>query len=343
MTIRRYRSRAIADRIIGFGISYQRDNLLARGLGLEHLRELLIRLARPLLRQGASIAYGGDWKEREDNFTYDLLRLISAEQEDNSLGGPDTNLTIGRLINHLAWPYYLDVTPAIEAQWINCCRIIRISQTQAGIAEADLATDAEARAAEKSDRVLFNGAVTLSAMRRLTTEEIRITIPDMPIVEIIPPGAARVILGGKIDNYCGFLPGIFEEALLTLENGRPLYVLGGFGGAAEALARAMLGIGNPRPEELTAVWHQEKTPCVAKLAALAGEFAMPPEVRPTSAALDALFALVEQARANLPDTLKTGLTDPETRELLMTRDVARAVQLVRKGLESQMGLEALPA
>lgn len=52
--------------------------------------------------------------------------------------------------------------------------------------------------------------------------------------------------------------------------------------------------------------------------------------------LDALFALVEQARANLPDTLKTGLTDPETRELLMTRDVARAVQLVPKGLESRL-------
>ena len=45
MNQRRYRSRAIADkRIPGFGISYQRENLLARGLGLEHLRELLIRL-----------------------------------------------------------------------------------------------------------------------------------------------------------------------------------------------------------------------------------------------------------------------------------------------------------
>jgi hypothetical protein len=78
---RRYRSRGIADKVIGLSISYQHDNLLARGLGLEHLRELLIGLARPLVRQGASLAYGGNWNETEDNFTYELLRLISAEQE----------------------------------------------------------------------------------------------------------------------------------------------------------------------------------------------------------------------------------------------------------------------
>ena len=72
----KYRSRAIADNVIAFSISYQRENMLARGMGLEHLRELLIRLARPLLRQGASLAYGGHWKETEDNFIYPLLTGI---------------------------------------------------------------------------------------------------------------------------------------------------------------------------------------------------------------------------------------------------------------------------
>jgi hypothetical protein len=56
-----------------------------------------------------------------------------------------------------------------------------------------------------------------------------------------------------------------------------------------------------------------------------------------------MFALVKQARGDMAGTLRTGLDEPETRELLTTRDVARAVQLVRKGLESQVGLEALPA
>src|SRR5215831_16901625 len=112
-TSSKYRSRAIADSVIAFSISYQRENLLARGMGFEHLRELLIRLARPILRQGSSLAYGGNWEEREGNFTFELLRLISAEQEDNSLGGADTNLQIGKLYNHSSWPYYLDITPRI--------------------------------------------------------------------------------------------------------------------------------------------------------------------------------------------------------------------------------------
>jgi hypothetical protein len=64
--IGRYRSARIDNQLIGLSMSYQRENLLARGLGLEHLRELLLRVARPLLRQGASIAYGGNWQKGED-------------------------------------------------------------------------------------------------------------------------------------------------------------------------------------------------------------------------------------------------------------------------------------
>ena len=52
----RYRSSTMAGKVIALSISYEKDNLLARGMGLEHLRELLVRLARPLLRRGASLA-----------------------------------------------------------------------------------------------------------------------------------------------------------------------------------------------------------------------------------------------------------------------------------------------
>jgi hypothetical protein len=340
MTTRRHRSRAIADQLIAISIAYQRDHLLARGLGLEHLRELLLRVARPLVRQGASLAYGGFWKEVEENFTFDLLRLISAEQEDNSLGGPDTNLTIGRLINHSAWPDYLEITPKIEAQWLNCCRIIRVTQEEAGIPAAETVPDAEAKSG--SDRALLHGAITLSTMRRLIMTGMSITVPDAGS-ETVPPAIARIVLGGKMQGYRGFLPGIFEEASLTLEHQRPLYVLGGFGGAAEILAKALLGSGEGCPAELTSSWHEQRTPDVAKLATLTAPFALPSQVRPTSAALDALSAFVKQARTDLPGVLRTGLSADETRELLTTRDITRTVQLVREGLEKQLGLQTLPA
>ena len=215
----KYRSRGSSPRLIGLSISYQRENLLSRGLGLEHLRELLLRLARPLLRQGASLAYGGHWHETEDNFTFDLLRLISAEQEDNSLGGPDTNLVIGRLYNHSPWPGYLDVTPRVEAQWINCCRIVRITQQLAGISDADLVPDSEARSG--SDRAILNTAISLSAMRRLAVQGVMIAIPGLASPEAVPPVCAGVILGGKVHGFSGFMPGIFEEALVALEKRMP--------------------------------------------------------------------------------------------------------------------------
>jgi hypothetical protein len=217
----KYRSRAIAGNVIALSLSYQRENLLARGIGLEHLRELLLRLARPILRQGANLAYGGDWRDREDNFTFDLLRLISAEQEDNSFisAEPEANnqgeaapaRKIGKLFNHSAWPHYLSVTPGIEAKWINCCRIVRINQQMAGFTGAEVVRDADAQ--NQEPRTLFNAAVTLSTMRRLMADGMSIRIPDAP-AETVPPVAARIVLGGKVDDYSGFLPGIFEEALL---------------------------------------------------------------------------------------------------------------------------------
>lgn len=57
---------------------------------------------------------------------------------------------------------------------------------------------------------------------------------------------ARVILGGKMgvladpaDAYDGVMPGIVEEAVLTLDAGKPLIVLGAFGGAARDVAIAL--------------------------------------------------------------------------------------------------------
>jgi hypothetical protein len=33
--------------LVAISVSFERDNLLARGLGLDHLKELLVRLTRP--------------------------------------------------------------------------------------------------------------------------------------------------------------------------------------------------------------------------------------------------------------------------------------------------------
>jgi len=328
----KYRSRSNVTSLIGLSISCEPQALLARGFGLEHLRELLVRLARPVLRSGADLAYAGDWAEREDNFTYDLLRLISAEQEDNSLGGPDTDLTIGRLRNHLAWPHYLGVTPRTEAQWIQCARIIRISQEIAGIDPAVIAPDDEPKS---SERYLLHSAITISQLRLLVVTGMTLPIPGTAGSYFVPPLTARVALGGKTSHFSGFLPGIFEEALVTLEASRPLYILGGFGGAAEILARKLLG---EDPKELEIAWQEESTGNLKTLARLTTAQPTPAGVRSTNVALQALRQRLELARAALAPGLNSGLDEADTRELLITRDMGRAVQLVLQGLTQSAGL-----
>lgn len=47
--------------------------------------------------------------------------------------------------------------------------------------------------------------------------------------------AARIVMGGKTAGFKGKIPGIIEEATLSVQMQHPLYVLGGFGGAARQI------------------------------------------------------------------------------------------------------------
>lgn len=337
----RRRSPTLGAKVVALSVSYQRDHLLARGLGLEHLQELVSRLVRPLLRRESprcSIAYAGGWKETDDNFTHLLLRLISAEQEASSAtrdNAAQVDASSGDrvpLINHSAWPHYLEVAPAVEAQWINACRLVRISQADAGLRPSEICPDAEA--ANPSPRALYAGAVALSAMRRKTFEQLSIPVPDAPPLSI-PPADARIALGGKLSSFHGFIPGVLEEALIAMELRKPLYVLGGFGGEAELVARALLKGPDACPE-LQYSWLEERTPALTQITAYCQGRALPPGARTSHALLEA-FRQQAAAPGSLAEKLRTGLSEDETRELLVTRDLDRAVRLVERGLASTLG------
>jgi len=338
----RYRSQGFGrEAVVGFSVSFEHDDMLARGLGIEHLRDLLRRLARPILRQGASLAYGGHWQETEENFTFDLLRLISAEQEDNSLGGPDSSVPIGILYNHVPWPNYLQITPAIEAQWVTCCRIVRVTQLQGGVPPDRIVPDEAANPDEP--RSSLNAALTASAMRRIQMEGQTISVADVPRPERIPAISARIVLGGNMTTYRSFVPGIFEEALVTLEVARPLYLLGGFGGAAGLLAEAILAPPGQATPALTVEWLIEKNARLAALIKAANTVGIGPEQGRTEDLLARLRGFVEQARVDPAGMLRTGLDADETREMLQTHDIAGALRLVRKGLGAANNLSRLPA
>jgi hypothetical protein len=63
---------------------------------------------------------------------------------------------------------------------------------------------------------------------------------------------ARIILGGKTAGYSGRLPGQAEEAWAHLKSDKPIYVVGGFGGCAGLVARALAGDISQLPDETSA-------------------------------------------------------------------------------------------
>lgn len=50
---------------------------------------------------------------------------------------------------------------------------------------------------------------------------------------------ARVLVGGRLRGYQGLMPGIIEEAIMSINASQPVYAAGGFGGAASAVASAL--------------------------------------------------------------------------------------------------------
>ena len=145
---------------------------------------------------------------------------------------------------------------------------------------------------------------------------------------------ARIILGGRLTGYAGRYPGIAEEALETINSGVPLYIVGGFGGAARAVYEAIV---DPNSNgALTKAWNER---CNDK------------KVRETNAAYDQLArdlnldlkvdheAMLQCFRNLGPEELARGnkLSLSENERLAYCQDIHEIIELLVKGL-SQLPL-----
>ena len=125
---------------------------------------------------------------------------------------------------------------------------------------------------------------------------------------------ARLLIGGKTrrqstdipNGYIGDFPGIVEEALYTLRKGQPLFIAGGFGGAAALLARE-LGLGRDLP--------------------------VPDEALAEIKLCDAYRKAVDEIKKRF-DPTRTGLNDDDLRCLATTQRASELGALAAKGLAS---------
>lgn len=185
------------------------EELVNLGLSELHVRHGFIEIVRHVLAKGWSVAYGGDL--RGDGYTdavFDLVRTYSRRD----VAGPD------RVLNYMAWPLWLGVTLAQQADLANIATIKKLERP-------DGAPETLPPAPERGPADLLWCSLALTQMREQMTSDC----------------GARVVLGGRIAGQQGFYPGVAEEAMLAISARRPLYVAGGFGGCATLIAAALAG------------------------------------------------------------------------------------------------------
>lgn len=233
------------------------EEQLELGFGDEHLAEVLVRMARLLLRAGCDLAYGGDL--RPQGFTQLLLALVRAEGADREVGAKlPKGAQLRRLVNFLPWPAHRELTADHKARYLGVCRFVCVDPPP-----PLLAGDPAMAMAGPGDNL--RGPLALSHLRRAMAFGGHADVEGRKV----PRAAARLVLGGKMRGFLGLMPGILEEVAWTLLAGdAPVVVLGGFGGAAAALARSVLA-GELLPELSTEVlrkaspWSERAVPILA--------------------------------------------------------------------------------
>ena len=178
------------------------------GLTDGHVKDAMAAYAIHLLSSGATLAYAGDLRDRSfTRLMFDLALRYRPGQE--------------AVRNYLAWPVHATM---------NANEIRELDEALQGFARLILVTPdghpmpcGEHRTAPPSavDDKAWRGGLT--AMR-----ELMCTHTD-----------ARIVLGGKLEGYKGAMPAVAEETLLALAAKQPVFLVGGFGGCARAIAETL--------------------------------------------------------------------------------------------------------
>lgn len=189
-------------------------DLGALRMGERHFDEAVKEIARHLLAEGTTLAYGGDL--RAQGFTrllFDLARTYNASASEDEAT---------KIRNYLACTVW-------EKEGESGAVRLKIRREYGGAA-APICLPPPDEVRNEIGARLYD----------LRTERDAAALTDMRR-RIIADSHAVVFLGGRVTGYKGAYPGVLEEVALSLSQNRPVYVLGGFGGCAADAARVLIG------------------------------------------------------------------------------------------------------
>jgi hypothetical protein len=207
--------RPLARRAVNLSIS-ESDDSISRGFPVWQVNRVTLQVTTSLLGQGASVVFGHDW--REDGVMQAIHGFAQQIQPPMPLAAPNNEPL---LINVLPWPD----TPSLPSEDLErLASILRVKP--AGLpAELTRFENEAFKLGPRDPRYRYLRARGLTHLRHRLNDE----------------SDARFCIGGRTEGSAGRYPGVIEEALLAIQEAKPLFLVGFLGGAARQVIDAIQG------------------------------------------------------------------------------------------------------
>lgn len=213
------REKGILDGIrIALSVS-ENEELEQLGLSKQHLKDIMIEIARYLMANGGTLLYGGHLKNEGYTRLFAELSYQYKFLNDKTF----------RFVNYFPFPNSNSLTLEIKADFVKQQVEPVVIEIPKHLGEVDISRKYDPFN-NIDDRYIFSEC--FSDMRNIMAEN----------------SHARILLGGKQSKFLGYIPGIIEEAYYSLKANKPIYIIGGFGGSAKSLSKVIC---SEIPKELT--------------------------------------------------------------------------------------------
>ena len=262
-------------------------------------------VARKLWNEGATLSYAGRWASGPGGW---LMKFLEDELRRRP---PEPSADVHRRGNPDPWlESFLDDTKE-ERDRVNAA-IPVADRNRIGL-KVTFAPHLTYDERTHLDRWLRSG---LEHFRR------RLAVTDASV--------ARFVVAGATSKYYGRFPGIAEEVMLTLAQGKPVYIAGAFDGAAADVG-SLLGLAHPRRGEVPPSLQAEPREAEERLSTIADKLRPGPwrELPITATELVPFLKSHAMGGAKWPDN---ALTLEENRQLFASDNPDEVADWVLTGL-----------
>ncbi|MBO9400520.1 hypothetical protein [Shimia sp. R9_3] len=200
---------------VALGISAsENDGANDLGFTKREVNRCVREVASAVMTQGGSVVFGHDW--RPDGVMSELLHLAIAHHSSDAITTPTR---CASMVNFVPWPSRTTVSADDRHQYRDVLHIIEMERPDGYRAPSGYA---------ENDPEQFDIVNRVAALTEMRQKMAQLT-------------SARLCMGGRVSGSGGRYSGIAEEALLTRNAGKPLYLTGLLGGATSELIDAFHG------------------------------------------------------------------------------------------------------